>query len=108
MPGPHEQNQQQQAAPGTLEGRAEEVVAINGANNWDDIKNALIQNFGDQRDENCLNQDLVNLRQKPNETPYQFHENVIHLLNTICNYIDLHCGALEQQYKREFFKKTSS
>lgn len=88
-----------------LEGRAEEVVAINGAQNWTDIRNALLQNFGDQRDENCLNQDLVNLRQKPNETPYQFHERVVHLLNTICNYVDLHCENAEQQCKRDFFTK---
>lgn len=88
-----------------LEGRAEEIIAINGANDWDSIKTTLLQNFGDQRDENCLNQDLVNLRQKPNESPFQFYERVIHLLNTICNYIDLHCVAEEQQYKRTFFTK---
>lgn len=88
-----------------LEGRAEEVVAINGANSWDDIKNALVQNFGDQRDENCLNQDLVNSRQKPNETPYQFHERVLHLLNTICNYVDLKCVEAEKKSKRDFFTK---
>lgn len=88
-----------------LEGRAEEVIAINGANSWESIKKTLLQNFGDQRDENCLNQDLVNLRQKPNETPQQFHEKIIHLLNTICNYIDLHCDADERLYKRNFFTK---
>lgn len=88
-----------------LEGRAEEVVAINGGNSWDDIKNTLLQNFGDQRDENCLNQDLVNLRQKLNETPYQYHERVLHLLNIICNYVDLHSDAAERQCKRKFFTK---
>lgn len=88
-----------------LEDRAEEIVAIHGANNWDEIKDALLKNFGDQRNENCLNQDLVNLKQKPNETPYQFHEKIIHLLNTICNYIDLHCNAAERQCKRTFFTK---
>ena len=88
-----------------LEGRAEEVVAITGANSWDDIKKTLIDNFGDQRDENCLNQDLVNLKQKTNETPYQFHERVIHLLNTICNYVDLHSQGAERTLKRDFFTK---
>lgn len=88
-----------------LEGRAEEVIAINGADSWDDIKNTLLQNFGDQRDENCLNQDLVNLRQKPNETPHQFHKRVLHLLNTICNYIDLRCAEGERHSKRDFFTK---
>lgn len=88
-----------------LDGRAEEVVAIYGAKSWEDIKNALLQNFGDQRDENCLNQDLVNLRQKPHETPFQFHEKVLHLLNAICNYIDLHCTLAERDSKRDFFTK---
>lgn len=38
-----------------LEGRAEEVVGIRGANSWVEIKDAFVQNFGDQRDDNCLN-----------------------------------------------------
>lgn len=89
-----------------LEGRAEEVVAISGSSsNWNGIKDTLIQNFGDQRDENCLNQDLVNLRQKPNETPSQFHERVTHLLNTICNYVDLKCDVRQRNSKRDFFRK---
>lgn len=88
-----------------LEGRAEEVVAIYGSNSWNDIKSALIKNFGDQRDENCLNQDLVNLKQKHNEMPSQFYERVLHLLNTICNYVDLHSSVTERQSKRDFFKK---
>ncbi|KAJ8980849.1 hypothetical protein NQ317_008908 [Molorchus minor] len=53
---------------------AEEVIAIHGTTNWDEIKQALLLNFGDQRDENCLNQDLVNLKQKQNESPQQFYE----------------------------------
>lgn len=89
-----------------LHGRAEEIVAIHGAtNSWDNIKNALLLNFGDQRDENCLNQDLVNLRQNFNETPQEFHEKIITILNTICNYIDLKCEAALRPSKREFFTK---
>lgn len=89
-----------------LQGKAEEVVAIHGAtNSWEEIKNSLILNFGDQRDENCLNQDLVNLRQRPGESPQKFHEKVLTLLNTICNYIDLKCEETERKAKREFFTK---
>ena len=61
-----------------IEGRAEEVVAIYGSQSWAVIKNALLQNFGDQRDENSLNLDLVSLKQKGNETPSQFYERVLH------------------------------
>lgn len=89
-----------------LHGRAEEIVAIHGAtSNWHDIKNALLLHFGDQRDENCLNQDLVNLRQNNGETPKEFHEKIMSLLNTICNYIDLKCDAALRPSKREFFTK---
>ncbi|KAJ8984984.1 hypothetical protein NQ317_016895 [Molorchus minor] len=51
-----------------LEGRAEEVIGITGTRDWNSIKNALLQNFGDQRDENCLNQDLSRLKLYLNET----------------------------------------
>lgn len=89
-----------------LEGRAEEVVSINGNKDWGSIKQTLIQNFGDQRDENSLNLDLVNMKQKSNETPEQFHERILHILNTICNYIDLHgANDVEKQFKRDFFTK---
>ncbi|XP_044744110.1 uncharacterized protein LOC123306270 [Coccinella septempunctata] len=88
-----------------LHGRAEEIVVIYGAtNNWIEIKNALIQNFSDQRDENSLNQGLVNSRQNFNESPQEFYERILHLLNTICNYIDLRCRAGDQESKRVFFK----
>ncbi|XP_072392318.1 uncharacterized protein [Diabrotica undecimpunctata] len=60
-----------------LEGKAEEIVAISGAKTWPDIKNTLILNFGYHGDENCLNQDLVNIKQKPNESPYSFHERLL-------------------------------
>ncbi|KAG5875539.1 hypothetical protein JTB14_017746 [Gonioctena quinquepunctata] len=73
-----------------LIGRAKEVVSIYGCDNWDSIKNTLTQNFGDHRDENSLTRDLVNLRQFPNESPIQFYEKCMGLLNTLCNYIDLH------------------
>lgn len=72
-----------------LEGRAREVISIYGANTWDEIKSVLTQNFGDQRDENSLNRDLVNLRQT-NETPQQFYEKIMSILNIICNYIEIH------------------
>lgn len=72
-----------------LTGRAREVISIYGATTWDDVKSILTQNFGDQRDENSLNRDLVNLRQT-NESSQQFYEKVMSLLNIICNYIEIH------------------
>ncbi|KAG5860992.1 hypothetical protein JTB14_004511, partial [Gonioctena quinquepunctata] len=92
-----------------LIGRAKEVVSIYGCDNWDSIKNTLIQNFPkspDQRDENSLTRDLVDLRQFTNESPIQFYEKCMGLLNTICNYIDLHHDeAALKRSKKEFFQQ---
>lgn len=72
-----------------LTGRAKEITSVYGCLSWDTIKNVLIQNFADQRNENSLTRDLVNLRQT-NDSPQQFYEKVMGLLNTISNYIELH------------------
>ncbi|XP_056631419.1 uncharacterized protein LOC130441660 [Diorhabda sublineata] len=39
---------------------------------WDEIKQALNLSFGDQRDIDCLVQDLINLKPFKNKTPYNF------------------------------------
>lgn len=87
-----------------LEGKAEEIVNINGVSSWDHMKLVLLKNFGDQRDENCLNRDLVNMRQE-NETPQEFYNRCMNILNTIINYVTLH--ETEQDIikcKRIFFQ----
>lgn len=88
-----------------LTGRAKEVVSIYGCENWQDVKTVLIQNFGDQRDENSLTRDLVNLKQN-NETPLQFYEKCMSILNALCNYIDLHNdNVVIKNSKKDFFRK---
>lgn len=89
-----------------LSGRAKEVISIYGCETWDSVKNTLIQHFGDQRDENALTRDLVNLRQQQYETPLQFYEKCMGLLSAICNYIDLHNddGAIKTS-KKIFFRQ---
>lgn len=89
-----------------IKGRAKEVISIYGCNSWESIKETLIQNFGDQRDENSLTRDLVNLRQLPNDTPMQFYERVMALLNTANNYVELHNNnAAITASKRSFFRQ---
>lgn len=89
-----------------LTGRAKEVISIYGCNDWEQIKETLIQNFGDQRDENSLTRDLVNLRQLPNDTPMQFYERVMGLLNTTNNYVELHnTSEVIKTSKKNFFKQ---
>lgn len=73
-----------------LRGRAEEVISISGSQTWEEVKDTLVTNFGDQRDENSLLADLISLRQKPNEDCVQFYYRIIATLNTLHNYISLH------------------
>lgn len=89
---------------GKLEGKAEEVININGAVTWEEIKLTLIQNFADQRDENSLNRDLVNMRQRDNENAQTYYERCLSLLNCITNYVDLHETDVNLRIcKRKFF-----
>jgi hypothetical protein len=86
-----------------LKGKAEEVVTINGVFSWNEIKQVLIKNFADQRDENCLNRDLINMRQD-NETTQEFYNRCMHMLSTIINYVNLHEQDENKKIcKREFF-----
>ena len=91
---------------GKLTGRAKEVISIHGVDKWDDVKNILIQHFGDQRNENTLTRDLVNLRQQINETPIKFYEKVMGVLNILTNYVDLHNDNNDiKKSKKEFFRQ---
>lgn len=86
-----------------LEGKAEEIVNINGVSSWEHMKQVLLKNFGDQRDENCLTRDLVNMKQE-NESPQEFYNRCMNILNTIINYISLHESDQEIiKCKRMFF-----
>lgn len=89
-----------------LKGKAKEVTSIYGCKDWPAIKDALIQNFADQRNENSLTRDLVNLRQALTETPQQFYQKVMGLLNTISNFIELHNDNIEiKESKKIFFQQ---
>ncbi|XP_057671275.1 uncharacterized protein LOC130903024 [Diorhabda carinulata] len=58
---------------GKLTGRAQILIGSRTElKTWDEIKQALNLSFGDQRDIDCLVQDLINLKPFKNETPYNF------------------------------------
>lgn len=73
-----------------LKGNARVVINVQTVNSWNDLKLILTRNFADQRDETCLNRDLVMLRQNGNENPQQFYDRCLHLLNLLCSYVDIH------------------
>lgn len=59
---------------GKLSGRALSLIGsrIHELNTWNDIKTALELSFGDQRNLDCLVQDLITITIEKNETPYNF------------------------------------
>lgn len=88
-----------------LTGQAKLVANIQNVATWLELKTTLTSHFSDQRDEPCLNRDLVLLKQNNFETPQGFYDRCLQLLNTICSYIDLHEVTPEaRQLKRDFYK----
>lgn len=75
---------------GKLTGNAKLVLGIQTINTWNDVKDVLQRNFADQRDEACLNRDLVMLKQASTENPNQFYDRILHILNLLCAYVDSH------------------
>ncbi|XP_030763153.1 probable serine/threonine-protein kinase DDB_G0276461 [Sitophilus oryzae] len=75
---------------GKLSGNAKLVINVSNVSTWKELKETLYRNFADQRDEACLNRDLVMLRQSPNESPNQFYDKILHILNLLCSFVDIH------------------
>lgn len=74
---------------GKLTGNAKLILGTQNVTTWDQLKQTLNRHFADQRDEACLNRDLVMLRQT-SEQPSQFYDRVMHILNLLCSYVDNH------------------
>lgn len=87
-----------------LTGNAKVIVNIQNVSTWDELKTTLLRNFADQRDESCLNRDLVLMRQLPNENPQQFYDRVLEILNLICSYINAHeITDVSKNLKRDLY-----
>lgn len=61
-------------------------------NKWSDLKTALLNAYGDKRDLYTLNIELTELKQG-NETPFEFYNKIIHVLNLQTAYINVHCST---------------
>lgn len=80
-----------------LSGNARLVINIQNVNNWNELKATLTRDFADQRDDTCLNRDLVMMRQMPQERPQQFYDRCLNILNLLCSYVDLHEATAESK-----------
>lgn len=73
-----------------LKGKARTIVTVQNPTTWEEIKEILLRNFSDQRDELCLIRELNTIRQEFNEKPKQYFNRILLLLNLLCNYVETH------------------
>ncbi|CAH2226624.1 jg26951 [Pararge aegeria aegeria] len=89
-----------------ISGPAARLINTNGIpTDWAGIRNALINNFSDQRNEIALYNDLSLLTQG-SSTPQEFYERCQNLFSIIMTYVSLH-DTLQTtiEAKRDLYKK---
>lgn len=73
-----------------ITGAAARTISLNGIpQDWNSIRNTLINCFSDHRDETTLYTDLSQLTQG-SDTPHVFYERIQNLLSYIITYVELH------------------
>lgn len=87
-------------------GPAARLINTNGVpENWEGIRNALVNNFSDQRDETSLYNDMALLTQG-SSTPQEYYEKCQTLFATIMTYVTLHETVQSTiDSKRSLYKK---
>lgn len=89
-----------------ITGAAARTINSNGIpDSWIGIREALINNFADQRDETALYNDL-SLATQGNDTPQEFYDRCQTLFSTIMTYVSLHESvATTIEAKRNLYRK---
>lgn len=89
-----------------ITGPAARLINSNGIpETWIGIRNALINNFADHRDETALYSDL-SLQTQGSSTPQEFYERCQNLFSTIMTYVSLHENVpTTVEAKRNLYQK---
>lgn len=89
-----------------ITGPAARTINSNGIpETWIGIKNTLINNFTDQRDETTLYNDLA-IQTQGSSSPQEFYDKCQTLFSTIMTYVTLHETVATTVYaKRDLYKK---
>lgn len=92
-----------------ITGPAARTLNSNGIpESWQGIRNALINNFSDQRDETALYNDLA-LATQGNNSPQEFYDRCVNLFSTIMTYVTLHETVVTTiDAKRTLYKKLTT
>lgn len=73
-----------------IKGEAETYIACLNISNWDEMKNALLRKYGDQRSEEILANELRKVTQFRNETYTDFYSKIIIAFNALIEHLLLH------------------
>lgn len=89
-----------------ITGPAATIINSNGIpDSWAGIRNTLVNNFADQRDETALYNDL-SLARQGNSSPQEFYDHCQSLFSTIMTYVTLHeTIGTTIEAKRTLYKK---
>lgn len=89
-----------------ITGAAARTINSNGIpESWLGIRNSLINNFADQRDETALYNDLSIITQG-NDTPQEYYDKCQNLFSTIMTYVSLHESVgTTIEAKRNLYRK---
>lgn len=89
-----------------ITGPAARTINSNGIpGSWEGIKNTLINNFTDQRDETTLYNDLA-IQTQGASSPQEFYDRCQTLFSTIMTYVALHESVLTTiEAKRDLYRK---
>lgn len=75
-----------------LTGAARDTIIISNCTTWKNVKETLLNRFGDQRNETLLENDLITCYQFSNESYEQYYEKIKSKLQQILEHINLREG----------------
>lgn len=74
---------------------------------WKELKDALLNTYGDKRDCFSLNMELTNLKQSSNESPFDFYNKIQHVLNLQSSYLVTHLAERDAKVLIDYFQTYS-
>ncbi|KAF5297039.1 hypothetical protein FQA39_LY12253 [Lamprigera yunnana] len=93
-------NRNYQTARNRLRGAALEIVTEQFYKSWDELRQVLINNFGNQRSELNIKADLTRMKQSQKETHIEFYYRIINILAILNSKISLRNGPdIIRKYK---------
>ena len=92
---------------GKFVGEAQNLIASRELATWNDIKACLQLNYSDQRSEDCLLTDLMQINAELNENPYSLGNRIRESLNLLLTKVKLIAQQPERVLKSNLYKKTA-